>query len=281
MPARSSPSFVTRVRNQLPQMHPAERRLADFVLNFPGDLASYSASELARLANVSNATVSRFVQKLGYAGYDEARRHVRSERHTGAALFMVGADAADTPSALRAHAEQGMANIDKTFFGLSLEEIDAIATAMVEARHVWIVGFRTGHSFATYLHWQTFQVIEHISVLPRAGQTLAEHIAGMTGEDCTIVFGLRRRVHGMDAILAQIVATGAQTLYITDESVPREKGPAWHIHCQTPAPGPLFNHVAVLGLCHLLATRVIERAGAAGRRRLTAIETLHDALDEL
>lgn len=262
-------------------MHPAERRLADFVLNFPGELASYTASELAGLANVSNATVTRFMQKLGYASYDEARRHVRSERQTGAVLFMVGTGSGDPPSVLRAHAEQGVANLEKTFFSLSLEEIDAIAGAMLAARHVWIVGFRTGHSFATYLHWQTFQVIEHISVLPQAGQTLAEHIAGMTANDCVIVFGLRRGVRAIGDVVRQIVGTGARTLYITDETVPRQKEPTWHIHCQTPAPGPLFNHIAVLGLCHLLATRVIERAGAAGRKRLAAIETLHDALDEL
>jgi DNA-binding MurR/RpiR family transcriptional regulator len=196
-------------------------------------------------------------------------------------LFMVGAEGDGTPSALRAHAEQGIANLEKTFLGLSLEEIDAIAEAMLQARHVWVVGFRTGHSFATYLHWQTFQVLEHISVLPLAGQTLGEHIAGMAKDDCAIVFGLRRRVRNIDDILRQIAGTGARTLYITDETVPRQKEPEWHIQCQTPAPGPLFNHTAVLALCHLLATRVIERAGAAGRKRLAAIETLHDALDEL
>jgi DNA-binding MurR/RpiR family transcriptional regulator len=281
MPDDHPPSFVTRIRRELPQMHPAERRLADFVLNFPGELASYTASELARLANVSNATVSRFMQRLGYANYDEARRHVRSERQTGAVLFMVGADEGSAPRVLRAHAEQGIANLEKTFYGLSLEEIDTIAAAMLKARHVWVVGFRAGHSFATYLQWQTFQVMEHISVLPQAGQTLGEHIAGMTADDCAIVFGLRRRIRGIDDILGQIVATGARTLYITDETVPRKKEPAWHIQCQTPAPGPLFNHTAVLALCHLLATRVIEKAGAAGRKRLSAIEAIHDALDEL
>jgi DNA-binding MurR/RpiR family transcriptional regulator len=49
------------VRQALPSLHPAERRLGDFVCDFPGELASYSGSELAQLAHVSKATVSRFV----------------------------------------------------------------------------------------------------------------------------------------------------------------------------------------------------------------------------
>ena len=50
MSSRARHSFVTRVRQRLTSMHPAERRLAEFVLSFPGELASYTASELAALA---------------------------------------------------------------------------------------------------------------------------------------------------------------------------------------------------------------------------------------
>jgi len=75
---------------------------------------------------------------------------------------------------------------------------------------------------------------------------------------------------------------GAKTLYITDQTFPAGPIPVtWLVRCDTQAPGPLDNHVAVLGLCHLLAARVLELAGPAGRRRLTAIEAAHDALEEL
>ena len=43
-------------------------------LDRPGELAAWNASELAEHAEVSNATVSRLVRRLGYGSYDEARR---------------------------------------------------------------------------------------------------------------------------------------------------------------------------------------------------------------
>jgi hypothetical protein len=55
----------------------------------------------------------------------------------------------------------------------------------------------------------------------------------------------------------------------------------WHLSCQTTATGPLFNHVGVMALCSLLASRAIEQAGATGRRRLSAIEDIHDSLNEI
>jgi DNA-binding MurR/RpiR family transcriptional regulator len=55
----------------------------------------------------------------------------------------------------------------------------------------------------------------------------------------------------------------------------------WHFRCQTAAAGPLYNHVAVMALTDLLATRVVDLAGAKRRKRLSAIEALHDAMEEI
>ena len=274
-------SFLQRIRNELRQMHPAERRLADFVLSFPGELASYTASELARLANVSNATVSRIVQRLGYTNYEEARRHVRSEQMSGAALYRVVSPADPPDQTLHAHLQQIHANIDRSFAAITLQEIDDVAQAMLSARRVWIVGFRTSQSFATYLQWQVQQIIENTVSLPHAGQTMAEHIASIGREDCVIAYGLRRQVRAFPLILSQIVKTGAKTMVVTDDDCERLGEVTWHFRCQTAAAGPLYSHVAVMALTDLLATRVMELAGAKRRGRLSAIETLHDAIEEI
>lgn len=274
-------SFLTRVRQALPELHPAERRLGDFVCDFPGELASYSAQELAALAHVSKATVSRFVQRLGYENYDEARRHARAEKQTGSRLFLTTAtDAADKQS-VAAHVAQGVANLESTFLAITDSQISAAAAAILEARKVWVLGFRASHPFASYLQWQLTQVVENIVSIPGGGQTLGEHLVSLSPDDVIIVFGLRRRVARMDLILGQIEKSGARLLYVTDEGVAFHTSATWHFRCHTLAPGPLFNHVSVMALCHLITTRCIEIAGVAGRNRLRGIEALNDSLEEL
>lgn len=59
-PVTKDRSFLYRVRQALPDLRPAEKRLGEFVCDFPGELASYSAQELAALAHVSKATVTRW-----------------------------------------------------------------------------------------------------------------------------------------------------------------------------------------------------------------------------
>ena len=274
-------SFLTRVREALPRLHPAERRLGEFVCDFPGELASYSASELATLAHVSNATVSRFVKRLGYENYEAARRHARVEKQTGSRLFLSTSTEVSGVQSVAAHVSQGIANLEGTFLAITEGQIDAVVDAMLMARKVWVIGFRSSHPFADYLQWQMTQVIENIVAIPGGGQTLGEHLVSVGENDMVVLFGLRRRVARNDLVLSAIEKTGTKLLYITDEGVPFRPSATWHFRCQTLAPGPLFNHVAVMSVCHLLATRAIERAAAAGRSRLRDIESLNDALEEL
>lgn len=273
-------SFIARVQESLHQLHPTERKLAEFVLDFPGELTSYSASELARLAGVSNATVTRFIKRLGYRNFDEARRQARAEKQTGSPLFLADR-AAGVQDAFIAHAEQGQDNLRRTFARLAEGQVDEIVATLLKARKVWVYGFRSSHAVASYFRWQIFQVKEDIQVVPNAGDTLGEYFASVTSRDLIVVFGLRRRPARLRDILAQAVASGAPVLYVTDDAVARRDDVRWHIQCACAAPGPLDNHAAVIALCHVIANRVMELAGAQGRDRLTAIEARHDAFGEM
>lgn len=280
-------SFVGRIREQLDQLSPSERRLAEFALDLPGDLAGYTASELATLAQVSNATVTRFVRRLGYASFDDARKHVRSEQRAGSPLAM----AATTPATeavaddlVGAQRQQSLANIDATYRRLSSNEIAQIAAAILAARKVWVVGFRSSHPLAMYFRWQLLQIVPSAQVIPGAGETLGEHLAGIDADDVVIVFALRRRIRQMPAIVAQLAKACPNLVYITEraERNVAAKTPAkWSLQCDVQGPGVLDNHTAVIGLCHLIVTQVMTLAGNPGRRHLGLVEAFHDALDEI
>ncbi len=272
--------FLTRVRQRLPDLHPAERKLGDLVCDFPGELASYSASELADLAGVSKATVSRFVRRLGYATYEDARRHARQDKASGSRLYL-GEVKVAAPYDPRAYAETDRRNVERTLEPLDSGDIDRLAAALLSARKVWVIGHRVGAPLARYLQWQLLQVIENCVALPGNGETMGEHMASLQHDDVVVLFGLRRRVAQMGAILSGIEASGAQLAFITDESVSRRADTEWHFCCSTQSSGPLFSHVGVMALLNLVANRTIDAAAEAGRRRLALIETSNDLLGEL
>lgn len=274
-------SFLGRIRAALPSLHPAERRLGEFLCDFPGEFASYDAQELARLANVSKATVSRFVRRLDYANYEEARRHARQEQRSGSRLFLAHPGLANAEAPLLAAMEQSKSNLDQTFSLIVQAEIDALAQAILSARKVWVVGFRASHPFANYFRWQLTQVIENVVAIPGGGETLGEHFASIVPDDCVVVFGLRRRVAVTEALLDSAASAKATLAYVTDEGVESDRRARWHFRCQTASTGPLFDHVSVMALCHVLVMRTIELAATKGRARLRDIEAANEFIGEL
>lgn len=286
-----APTFLSRIRASLASLHPSEKRLADTLLTFPGEVASYSATELAQLANVSNATVTRFVRRLGYKNFEEARQAARISQESGAAVFQAPSHSLALESGLAAHIEQGRINVEKSFADLSMSQIDSLAQALIDAPRVWIIGFRTAHAFAFYLNAQMGQVLTKVTLLPQAGQTLAESLCSMGPKDVVIVFSLRRPVRQMENVFRELSQLDTHTAVISDSPTLLNQESSicldslltakWNLHVHTTAPGPLFNHAAVLTLCHLLATRVLELSGTSGRRRLLNIEEMHEALDEM
>lgn len=271
--------FLLRVSRKLSEMHPAERRIGEFILEFPGDLATYSATELAQLAGVSSATVSRFIKTLGYGTYNEARREVREESRAGSRLLLQRAEGQGADWLL-ASTSQSVSNVENTMSEIGSEKIDAIAERMLKARQVRVIGFRTNHPLARYLQWQSLQVVPGIEVIPGAGETMGETLVDINSGDLVIVFGLRRRGPLVFRTLDAIERIGAAVLYITDERARLRPSATWHLRCHTQTADPLFDHVSVMALCHKIVSRAIERSGAAGRNRLRRIEELHDSLGE-
>lgn len=273
-------SFLARVRRILPELHPAERRLGELVCEFPGELASYSASELAALAEVSNATVTRFVKRLGYRSYEDARRDARDESNSGSRLYLRHAadNASVEPGTIL---ETDIRNIRETIGDIEPADMDALVGAILAARRVWCIGFRASNALANYLQWQLLQAVDDAVCVPGGGQTLGEHLARMTGDDVVILFGLRRRPAFFPDLLQAIQKAGAKLAYVTDEGVPVNHDVTWHIRCQTRSPGPLFSHVGVMSLINILTNRTIELAGDSGRERLRDIETYNDLMREL
>ncbi|WP_339726183.1 SIS domain-containing protein [uncultured Paraglaciecola sp.] len=62
-------STFTKIKAIRGSLSRSEAKLADFTLNSPNAIRDLSSSELARVASISQSSVVKFTQKLGYKGY--------------------------------------------------------------------------------------------------------------------------------------------------------------------------------------------------------------------
>jgi DNA-binding MurR/RpiR family transcriptional regulator len=279
----SGAALSARIRLHQEDMPPAERKLAAWILEYPGSLASHSASEITVMAGVSNSVMTRLVKRIGYDSYDQMRRLARDGMDSGSPLFLLKAAApgeGPDDEMLGQQLGASIANLQDTFRAVDARSIDTIVGAIAKAPKVGVFGQRNSYFFAAYLRWQLIQFRRNVYLMPGAGETLAEHVAGLGAGDVVILFGLRRRVALGEQLIEAIHRQRASTLLVTDSGKDGGLGATWVLRCQTQSAMPLDNHVSVMALCHVLSAQLIALSGAEGRKHLARIEELHDDLRE-
>ncbi|MBV9633972.1 MAG: MurR/RpiR family transcriptional regulator, partial [Methylobacteriaceae bacterium] len=197
-----------------------ERRLANVVLEHQRELASYSATELARQADVSKATAARLFKRLGYASYNEARLQSRALRYWGSPLRHF--DDAERPSdiqlSIAAHLQNEVANLTRTFEGLRPEIVEEALAVLSKTQRIWLIGFRASHALAELATFWIKYLKSDVVLLPSAWMTVAEDVVAVQPEDTVLAIGMRRRPRLLRALLKHARESGATVILLTDLS---------------------------------------------------------------
>lgn len=276
-------SLEGQIRKHYEELTAAEKKLADVVLEFPGELTAYSASELAEKAGVSNAAASRFFKRLGFKSFNEARLMVRESKNWGSPLYLQSRNQSSSKleKNFQLFRDEELFILQNTLDNLKLDEIDTICKQILRAKRLWVMGFRNSHFIAGFARWQFIQYRSNVVLLPSTGETLGEYIADFNSNDLVIVVGVRRRVSGLKALMATIHQHKASILYITDVTRDKTRMYAdWVIECDVTGKFAFDSYTSIMSVIRLLAVTTYHKAGTKGREYLKRVEQEHEQLRE-
>ena len=276
-------SLLKRIYEAYGALPPGERKVADAILNAPAEMAVWTASELAGHAGVSNATVSRIVQRLGYRSFEQARQDARKLREVGSPLFIRHRLDVDPESGRYSRLAQSEAEIiEATLSRLPVGIVQEAAEAMAGARRLRTLGFRNSRFLADYFSAQLSQMRGGVAPLVQDGQTVAEGIAGLGPGDVVLIVGLRRRPAGFSRMVRLIAGRQARIVILADSSLREALDCAtWTLECAVETHLALDSYVGALAILRLLAIECGKALGEGGRRHLNTVEALREDLEEL
>jgi DNA-binding MurR/RpiR family transcriptional regulator len=212
-------TYEERIRGERPEMSKSFAKLADFLLDSYVEAAFMTASELAHALNLDAATVVRFSQSLGYAGFPELQREIR-EKVKGDLLIRPrqAEDDESIPgivaSAMRELAlalEQTRITLDTDSLGLLIEKMGQVRRIVVLAEGP---AQPTAYSLVHYLEQGGFPVY-----IARAGVTdLARTVNTATPQDLLLAMEIAGQTPYIAGALAQARAKGIPTAAIVGAS---------------------------------------------------------------
>lgn len=256
-----------------------QRRLAEFLVNEPWQVAFSSSAEVGARTGVTGATVVRFAQSLGYQGFTELQEEIRGAlpRFTRS-IDNIRAElhGSDPPSDLRARVfESQIENLERSAAQLSPADFERAVELIVAARRVIVAGSGLAEAAATHAVYELSRI--GIDARPASQSTVQNTLVFVDCDrrDLLIAIGYIRYVRDTIESLQQAVRLGMRVLAVTDTPLSPLARPA-DVALTVIATGLQSSSiVATIALVDALAAVVALRDPERSTRTLRRYEDLY------
>ncbi len=274
-------SLRERLGDAVASASKADRALATYMLAEFGNLPFENAASLAAKVEVSEPTVGRFCRAIGYDGFKDLKKHLRS-------------DMGDQPwlmkDRLRDLQERTKAGEDQLTRGLELEmaalvavyeaaytpEWDRVVKRLATASLVFVVGFQTERGIAQVFAHQLQYLRDKVQLLDLASGNFADLLATDEPQTALVIFEARRYSRNAHLLAAEAKAAGIPVTLITDPYCDWGHGVADEIFV-VPTSFNLFleSTAQMASLANLLVNGVFLELGPQVEARMNKIARLY------
>ena len=211
------------IEERFDALSPQLRKAARYAITHADDIALQSMRTVAANAGVHPTAMLRFARELGLPDYESFRDPYRTWLTERYSSFSTRAQELrrrphdDMNGALISEiAQREIRNLDETFSPANAERIGAAHTILAAANRAYIVGLRSLHPAAFYLHYVCRMFSGKTVLLTGAGGTFADDLRRIRSDDALVAFSYHP--YTKDAVRAVDFAhtKGARVISITD-----------------------------------------------------------------
>ncbi|MGB3327503.1 MAG: MurR/RpiR family transcriptional regulator [Thermomicrobiales bacterium] len=277
------PAIDRAVAAHYGELSAGQRKVIDRLLADTRYGAVISAPELATATGVSEATVTRAAQALGFAGYPDLQRHLR-DRFVAPVDDRLRDDRltdSDAPGAIAARVmAEDAALIREMAEDLPPSEIAGVVAALAAARRVLVIGERGSHGLALMLGIGLRLLLDDVRLLTGSAGELPDQLIGLGDGDVVVAISFRRVDRVTVEVLRQARLLGASTIALTDHrSSPAARAADRALIARTGALRLMPSFAPGASLVHALLEEVAAVRKDAASDRLRTAETLWAAFD--
>jgi DNA-binding MurR/RpiR family transcriptional regulator len=263
-----------RITDYGPSLTPAERRVADVVLQRPQLVAFGTVAELAAEAGSGAATVVRLAGKLGYDGFTALQDAVQAElahRLRPAAERIRQPVAADVVGRTMA---TELDNVQSTLEGVDREAFSrAVAALAARNVRVAVLSGEASRGIAAHAVGELALLRDGVELVTGTEVAVVRSIALLGQGDTCLVVDLRRYDRWVLEAARRAGERGTTLIALTDSALsPLALLADASFTVVAASAGPFDSHVATLALLNALTTAVADKLRSSATDRLDRIE---------
>jgi len=223
-----SPSLVqhqifSRIAEISPQLTPKNRVLADYVVRNYQKVVFMTARSLAEACQVSEATVIRFVTKLGFSGYGEFIRLFRDLINTRLTLSdriqLQELEKAGEETLHKKVVLSELANMHELHDNLDEQSFAQMVRLLSDSPTLDVVGARLSHSLAYYLAWALQRIRPGVRLLQATQETALDQLMLTKPPGLLVAVGVARYSRALIDFVRYAKKLNFKVVAITDNLI--------------------------------------------------------------
>lgn len=263
------------------QLTAKEQLVANYILDHFSTVCYVSASELARILKVSDATVNRTSRDLGYGSFLHLQEELRSftaDQAQYAQRILIAPferlqfhkNTDPTEQHFSAFADMVMNNLESVFQKNSEETLERAQTLLAESRTKYIVGNRPTADIAAKFAFLLRMAIP--GVVQATGNVTLEQVLDIGPEDTMFLINFNQYGIAADQVARYAKEKGAKLILLTDQPTAPLAQQADVLLLVDVYGISFFNsNVAALFLLEFLVAAIADRPDSQAEARLNVL----------
>lgn len=270
-----------RIKSVYSSLSKGQKKIANAVLNNYDKVAYLTAAKLGELVGVSESTVVRFADELGFEGYSQFQLAVQelvrikltpNQRIEITKQRIGKGDVIDTVM------ESDISKIKYTLERLDRKAFSDAVDAILGARNIYITGARSSEPIARHLSYNLSLIFDNVKlVVPTSSAEVFEQMYSVGADDVVIAFSFPRYSSKMVNGIKFARQKDAKVIVFTDSEV---SPIAEFAHCLLIAQSDMASFmdslVAPLSIINAIAIEITARREKEITERFDALEKLWD-----
>ena len=210
-----SKQLISIIQSRYPKMSKGQKLIAQYIIKNYDKVAFMTASKLGDTVGVSESTVVRFANALGYSGYpklQDALQELIKNKLTTVQRVKMSDDTAILSKVLKSDID----NIRGTLDEIDPKAFKNASEEILKARKIYVLGMRSSHVIAQYLGFYLDLILDNVQVLRMDVGDVFEQIVRINKEDVVIAFSFPRYSKKSYQVVDYAKNKGAHIISITD-----------------------------------------------------------------
>lgn len=269
--------ILQRISEKYPTLSPRQRKLAEYLFRNLNTAILLNSTQLAEKARVSQATVVRFVNCLGFSGFAEFKRaigqRILEDYSTPARLTRYSKALEGRTSLFTDILRRDMENIGALGAQISEETFDQAVDRLCTAKTIYILGLRSSYALAFYLAFDLRFFFRSVRLIELGIGDLPEQVREIGPPDVLVVISFKRYTREVVRITEKVKKKGAFILAITNSELsPVVQLSDLVLVAETRIPAYFESYTAPMSLLNSLITAVAFREKERALPMLEALE---------